>query len=328
MFRMVSPSRGRLLLVLVAILAWPSPGHAQMSARVRGTVLDIDGQPVAGATITFDYQGGLTRQVEAVSGDDGGYIQLGLQRGPYSVTAEKEGVGRQTEEITLRVGQQIELDLTLVPELVRELSELSADEFAELERGVTLKPLLDAAVAARGAGNYDEAVARFEEALASVPDCHECHHGLGTVYRDQQDYDNAEVAFKRSLEVNPEYAPAYEGLTSIYNAQRRFDEAAEANQRAAELSGGGADGSSEDPDAIFNQGLINWNAGNVAEAKAQFEQTLELDPTYGEAHYWLGMASLNEGNLAGARTELQRYVELDPTGRFADQVRDMLTQLP
>ena len=329
MLRVLPAGRVIIPLALVTILAWPPLGHAQMSARVRGTVLDIDGQPVAGATVTFEYQGGLTRQFEVVSDDDGGYSQSGLQRGPYSVTAEKEGVGRRTEELTLRVGQQVDdLDITLVPEDLRIMSELSEEELAALERDMTLEPLLEAAVAAHEAADYDEAIARFEEALASVADCHECHHGLGMVYADQADYDNAEAAFKRSLEVSPQYAPAYEGLASIYNAQRRFDAAAEAAQRAAELSGGGAADSSADPDAVFNQGLINWNAGNVAEAKAQFEQTLELDPNHGEAHYWMGMANLNEGKLAEAKVEFERYVELDPDGRFADQARGVMTQLP
>lgn len=315
------------LLALVTILTWPAPGHSQTPALVSGAVLDVDGQPVGGATITFEYQGGLTRQLEAVSDDDGRYRQVGLQWGPYRITAAKEGVGRRTAEITLRVGQQLEFDITLVSEEVRALAELSAEELAELERGVAMKPVLDAAVAAREAGNYDEAIARFEEALASVSDCHECHHGLGLVHADQADYDSAEAAFNRSLEVNPQYAPAYQGLASIYNAQRRFDDAAEANQRAAELSAAGTAGDA-DSDAVFNQGLINWNAGNVVEAKAQFEQTLELDPNHGEAHYWMAMASLNEGNLAGAKTGFERYVELEPDGRFADQARGMITQLP
>ena len=79
MVRVLSPKRGILLLVLVAIPAWPSAGHAQMSARVRGTVLDVDGQPVEGATVTFEYQGGLTRQFEATTNGDGDYMQMGLQ---------------------------------------------------------------------------------------------------------------------------------------------------------------------------------------------------------------------------------------------------------
>jgi hypothetical protein len=40
------------------------------------------------------------------------------------------------------------------------------------------------------------------------------------------------------------------------------------------------------------------------------------------------MANLNEGELAGAKIAFERYVELEPDGRFADQARGMVTQLP
>ena len=42
--------------------------------------------------------------------------------------------------------------------------------------------------------------------------------------------------------------------------------------------------------AVFNQGVILWNAGKIPEAKAQFEQAVKLDPNMADAHYWLGMA--------------------------------------
>jgi Flp pilus assembly protein TadD len=329
MLRPVPSFQTVLSLALLALLASPGIADAQMSARVRGTVLDLDGRPVDGATVVFDYQGGLSRQLEATTNDEGEYLQMGLQRGPYTVKAIKDGVGERAEEITLRVGQQIELDFTLVPVGMRTMGDLSEAERAEYERETSLRASMDAAVAASVAGDYDDAIAKFEEVLAEVPDCHECQNGIGMIHAQREEYDDAETAFQRAIEIDPDYGPAYEGLAGIYNAQRRFDEAVAASERAAELSGGGgAAGGAADPDTVFNQGLINWNAGNVEEAKAQFVQTLELDPDHGEAHYWMGMANLNEGNLSEAAALFERYVELEPDGRFAEQAQGMLTQLP
>lgn len=327
MFRELATERLIVPLALVTVLAWPTPGLGQMSARVRGRVLDINGQPVEGAVVTFDFQA-ATRRLEETTDDRGRYVQMGLQSGSYTITAEKEGVGRRIEEVTLRVGQQIDLDLVLMPAGMVDVSKLPPDERADYERELAVKPRLDAAAAASRAGNYDEAIAHLEEALASSPNCLECHHGIGVAYASKKDYPNSEAAFKRALEINAEFAPAYMGLSSIYNAQRRFDEAAEASQQAAEVSGGGEAGVGADAKAIFSQGLINWNAGRTEEAKAQFLQTLELDPNHGEAHYWMGMAHLNAGQLAEAKAEFGRYLELEPAGRFADQATAMMTQLP
>ena len=299
-------------------------GFAKM--QEGGVIMDVDGEPVEGASVTFKFRGGVTREQTATTNDEGEYMQMGLQNGPYIIVAAKDGVGERTEEITLRVGQQEELDFQLVPVGMRAISDLTDEERAEYERAEALIVTIEAAVEATAAGNFGTAIATFEEGLLANPDCFQCYHGIGMAYLAQEEYGDAEAAFNSSLEVNPDYAQAYEGLATIYNTQRRFDEAVEASQRAAELSGGG--GVLADPDAIFNQGLINWNAGNIEEARAQFAETLELDPNHGEAHYWVGMASLNEGNLTVAKTEFERYIELEPDGRFADQARGMVTQLP
>lgn len=318
--------RGLVLLVVLAVLAWPSVAAAQMSARVRGVIMNVDGEPVEGATVTFTFQGGVNREQAATTNAEGEYMQMGLQSGPYRIVAAKDGVGERTEEITLRVGQQEELDIQLVPVGMRAVSDLTDEERAEYERAEALLVTLEAAVELATGGDFGAAITAFEEGLSANPDCFQCYHGIGMAYLEQEEYGDAEAAFNSSLEVNPDYAEAYEGLATIYNTQRRFDEAVAASERAAELSGGG--GLLADPDTVFNQGLINWNAGNIEEAKAQFAETLELDPNHGEAHYWVGMANLNEGNLAGAKTEFERYIELEPDGRFADQARGLVTQLP
>ena len=326
MFCVQRSGRGLVLLVVLAVLAWPSVAAAQMSARVRGVIMNVDGEPVEGATVTFTFQGGVNREQAATTNTEGEYMQMGLQSGPYRIVAAKDGVGERTEEITLRVGQQEELDIQLVPVGMRAVSDLTDEERAEYERAEALLVTLEAAVELATGGDFGAAITAFEEGLSANPDCFQCYHGIGMAYLEQEEYGDAEAAFNSSLEVNPDYAEAYEGLATIYNTQRRFDEAVAASERAAELSGGG--GLLADPDTVFNQGLINWNAGNIEEAKAQFAETLELDPNHGEAHYWVGMANLNEGNLAGAKTEFERYIELEPDGRFADQARGMVTQLP
>ena len=65
---------------------------------------------------------------------------------------------------------------------------------------------------------------------------------------------------------------------------------------------------------MFNQGVILWNAGKIADAKKQFEGAIAANPNHAESHYQLGMALVNEGNLAGAATEFETYLKLAPDG--------------
>jgi Flp pilus assembly protein TadD len=78
---------------------------------------------------------------------------------------------------------------------------------------------------------------------------------------------------------------------------------------------------------MFNQGVILWNGGKVAEAKKQFEAAIQANPSHPEAHYQLGMALVNEGNLAAAGGEFETYLKLAPEGPNAATAKSLVAQL-
>ena len=309
--------------LVVAAIASVAASAAQNSARVFGVVTDRGGEPVAGATVTLEFAGGLARSYELTTDEAGEYLQMGLMRGPYTLTAAKEGVGVNRVAIDLVAGQELEQDLALltVEEIYRE--SLSEEERAEFDaRNATTDAFEQGLAAARG-GRLDEAAEHLRTALEATPDCAECQRNLGIVYGRMEAWAEAEAAFRAALALAPDNAETYDGLAEIYNAQRRFDDAAEASAAAARLSGGGDD----DPAAVFDQGLIFWNAGRLDEARQQFERTLALDPEHGEAHYWLGMANLNAGQMAEAAAEFKLYLDREPNGRFAAQATGILSSI-
>ena len=87
----------RLCRSMVAVVVLTSASvvaaSAQNSARVFGVITDRGGQPVAGATVTLEFAGGLTRSFEVTTDEAGEFLQIGLARGPYTLTATREGVG-------------------------------------------------------------------------------------------------------------------------------------------------------------------------------------------------------------------------------------------
>src|SRR5438270_676341 len=97
--------------------------------------------------------------------------------------------------------------------------------------------------------------------------------------------------------------------------------AMEAGGTAAGAAGGG------NADAMFNQGVILWNAGKIADAKKQFEAAVAANPSHAEAHYQLGMALVNEGNLPKAADEFETYLKLAPNGPNATQAKALVAQL-
>ena len=317
----------RSLVPIVAIAiagAAAAPAAAQNNARVFGVITDPGGQPVEDVTVTLVYEGGLARSYEVATNAEGEFLQMGLVRGPYTLTAIKEGVGINRAAIDLSAGQSLEHDLTLrsLEEVYRE--SVSEEERAALDAQAATTDAFEQGLAAVRGGDLAAAVGFFQTALETTPECAECQRNLGIVQGRLGAYDDAEAAFRAALALEPDNAESYVGLAEIYNAQRRFDDAAEASAAAARLSGGGG---GDDATAVFDQGLIFWNSGRLDEARQQFERTLVLDPGHGEAHYWLGMANLNAGQMAEAAAEFEIYLDREPNGRFAATATGILSSI-
>ncbi len=155
-----------------------------------------------------------------------------------------------------------------------------------------------------------------------APSCFDCHFNIGVAYMAKKDEKAAEAAWKQALEVKADYAEALNALSTLYNNQKRFDEAAAMSAKAA-AAGGGAGNA----DATFNQGIILWNQGKIAEAKAKFEETIKMNASHPDAHFQLGMALLNEGKLPEAVGAFESYLKLAPEGQYATQAKGMIAQL-
>jgi len=305
----------------VLALALAVPAAAQSTGMIKGLVHDDKNQPVEGAKITIEYSEGVNRKQETKTNKKGEFVQIGLQSGAYKVTAEKEGVGSQMFEARVRLGQATEVNFVLSGKN----APASKEEVAKVAE---LKKSFEEGVAASRAGNLDEAIAKFQRAAELSPSCADCYYNIGYAYSQKKEYDKAEAAFKKAVEIKPDYGEAYNGLANIYNAQRKFDEAAAASSKAAELGGAAAAaGGGGNVNAMYNQGVILWNAGKIPEAKKQFEAVLKVDPNHAESHYQLGMALVNEGNLAGAATEFETYLKLSPDGPNAATAKSLVSQL-
>lgn len=312
----------RSFLTLAAALAIAVPVLAQSTGIVRGTVRDDKGQPVEGAKVTIEMNGGTGRRFETKSDKKGEYIQVGLSSGSYKVAAEKDKLGSAPVTVNVRVNQRAEANLMLGVNAAAATKEGQA-KMAEL------KKLFDEGVALSTAGKHNEAIEKFTAAAGVNASCNDCYNNIGFSYAQMKDYDKAEAAYKKAVELKADDATGYSGLATVYNAQRKFDLASEASAKATQLAGNlsATGGSAGSADAQYNQGVILWNGGKIAEAKKAFEAAVQSNPNHAEAHYQLGMALVNEGNMAGAATEFDTYLKLAPEGSNAPTAKALLAQL-
>ena len=285
----------------------------------------MQGQPVENAKVTIEADGS-NRKFETKSNKKGEFIQIGLMSGRYKISAEKDKVVSNVAEISVAISRPAEANLVLGAAAAAGASKEMAAKNAEI------KKVFEEGVEASRAGNHEDAIAKFKHAAELNPNCFDCYYNIAYSATQKKDYEGAEAAYKKAIEIKADYAEAYNGLANVYNATRKFDEAAAASAKAMELSsaigaGGAAGGGGGNADALFNQGVILWNGGKVAEAKKQFEAAVAANPNHAEAHYQLGMALVNEGNLPAAGNEFETYLKLAPNGPNAATAKGILATI-
>jgi tetratricopeptide (TPR) repeat protein len=310
----------------LAVIAVPS--YAQ-TGQVKGKVVDASGKPIEGAVVTIEGSDSGGRKFTVKTNKNGDYIQIGLQPGQYKITAVKDQLTQSSDK---RIGlDMVEVNFALKPGgNAGNMSD--EDRKKAAAKTAAIKTAFDEGVTLSNAGKNDEAIAKFNEVLGQVPKCVECYSNIGANYAQKKDWTQAEASYKKAIELDPNSADAYNGLANVYNAQKKFDQAAEASAQAMKLASaagaaGGAAGGGASASAMFNQGVILWNAGKIADAKKQFEDAVKADPKLADAHYWLGMANLNEGKMPDAATHFDDYLKLAPTGQYAEQAKGILTQI-
>jgi len=150
-----------------------------------------------------------------------------------------------------------------------------------------------------------QAKAAAEQALAIDASLAEAHTALACVRALYEwDWAAADALFRRAIAHNPQYATAHQWYAmNCLVPQGRFDEAHAELERALAL----------DPLSLAvntSVGLRAFYARELASATGALRKTVELNPEFGAAHYFLGHALISMGRYDEAITALERAVTL------------------
>jgi tetratricopeptide (TPR) repeat protein len=317
MIRMAFHRLATGFLSAAVVLACAASAAAQTGV-VRGKIIDAQGAPVEGAKVTISAKA-MKSSRELKTNKKGEFVQVGLFPGAYTITAEKEQL-KATQDTQVSIGDNPPIEMKLAP------AAGGSPEMAA--KAAALQKAFDEGVEFSKAGKFDESIAKFNEAIAQAPGCYDCYYNIGYAHSQKKDWDQAEIAYKKAVELKPDHAAAWNGLANIYNIQKKTDLAMEASAKAAQYGGASATaGGGANAGALYNQGVILWNAQKYAEAKEKFEAATKADPKYGEAWYLLGKAHINLGEFANAVTAFEGYLQAEPTGSHADEVKKNIEDL-
>jgi tetratricopeptide (TPR) repeat protein len=251
-------------VALIASLVAAVPAFAQSTGMIKGVVMDDKGQPVDGAKVVIEMSGGTGRKFETKTNKKGEYIQIGLATGAYKVVAEKDKLGSEPANVSVRANTTQQANLTLA------MASAAATKEAQAKNAAITK-VFDEGVQLSNAGQHDAAIAKFQEAIGIIPSCYNCYNNIAYSYTAKKDYANAEEAYKKSMEVKPDDAAAYVGLAGIYFNTGKAAEAKPLVEKAVTI-----DPSNADAHYIYGMTLV---AENPAKAKSEFEEFMKLAPT-------------------------------------------------
>ena len=156
------------------------------------------------------------------------------------------------------------------------------------------------AVALQQANKFDEAIAKYKEAIAASPNEAAYYYSMGTAYQAKEDMDNAMANYVKANQLNPK-EPAY---TQLINQLKQAKAAPLVNSAIEKQTKAGADGKFDlagsvadyeaalkiydDPATHGYLGTAYQALGNTEKARQEYEKALAMDKTLVDNYYYLG----------------------------------------
>ena len=310
--------RSVVLLVLAALTA--APGAAQDwsgSGRVKGTVTDLDGNPIEGAQVSYrmviDPE---TGPPPFITNKKGRYSFLGIKGGPWWIRVDAEGyyVWKSPAPVDVYssgVSDPVEVEMEKIPqeELVAR-SRYEANTF--LEDG---DAKADAGDFAGARADYEKALGQLEEVDYPV-----VLSSIAATYMNEGNIDEAKATLERALAIDPTHVSSLKMMCAIEAAQGNLEEAEALLAKIPEDE-------VLHPTTLMNMGLANFNEGNMDIAKVYMDRTIRDHPEVGTAYYYRGLIDLNLGDTDAAKADFEKFLELEPESPQAAEAKEYLSYL-
>src|SRR5712691_9905851 len=351
-----------VMIAMLAALCIPA-AFAQATGTVKGVAKDMQGNPIAGATVEW-YNTDNGRKYTLKTNKKGEYFSLGIEPGKYKVTLTQDG--KQLDQVAgFPVGMDestLDFDLKksqveaaqqkgISPEQLKAMQEQQAKLAKETNTVKALNEKLAIANQAIQGGDYETAITTLNEATQTDPTrdllwarLGDANLGSGPKQTDTAEkakrYGSAVTDYQKAIELkkknmeagakpdDPKVLAAY--YNNLGQAEARtgqLDEAVKAYDLAAQQNPAGA------AQYYYNQGAVLTNGGKVDEANAAFDKSIAADPTKADAYYQKGVNLINKATTdksgkvipaPGTAEALNKYLELQPTGQFAEGAKGML----
>lgn len=302
-----------LSLLLLASGLEVAPAYAVTQGRVMGEVVDEEGNPLAGVTVSVTtpelgdfldtYKTNKKGRFTAV------FIDATKS---YTFKLEKEGFQPFEETVKPTPGENIKVTFNMVKygTVEQKPGEVPTSSFGLTKAQRTFNE----GVTAAQEGDQETALAKFEEAVALDPDLYQAHLAAAGIYLAQERYEEALAAVQRVQEKDPENVRAVE---IAYDAENALGHTEKAQELLAELEKSGINVAAR----LFNTGVAALNVGDYKTAAEKFHRALESDPELVPAYSALAVVLVGLEDFEGAVEAADQALQRDPDEERAKRMR-------
>jgi tetratricopeptide (TPR) repeat protein len=131
------------------------------------------------------------------------------------------------------------------------------------------------------------------------------------------DAAKATARLKEVVAAKPDDAGALQLLIDILVQGGKEDEAKQYMARLPE-------GAKMDPNTVLNMGIKAFNDGKMDKAFEAFDRAVKENPERADAYYYRGLVFLNRNKNAEAKADFEKLLSLDPNNRYAAEAKEFL----
>ncbi len=180
--------------------------------------------------------------------------------------------------------------------------ERSESQIEEIKRKARIETFLEKAEMAFNVGDITQALASYKEVLLLEPQHVLAHMNMGNIYQELKLTDEAENAYLKTIKANPFYVFGSLALARLYVFSGQPDKALTILQKTLTWYRG-------DHELSLFMGLAYAFKKDARRAAEEFEKSLELNPEYPLAHFYLAV-QIQKSDPTSSKRHLQSFLNL------------------
>lgn len=306
------------ITALMLGLLFASSVNAQWTGtgRVSGVVTGSDGEPIAGATVTYRLADDPDEGPDPLTTDsDGEYRFAGLKSANWLISVEADGflpIPPQRTFVYATRNDPIRIQMEPVPQ-----------EVVKARNRAKVNERLKKADELRAEGKFEAAREDYLEALKDLEaeDHPVVLAALADTYMHEERIEEAREQLERALEIDPNHVPSLIGTMAILVDEGNFEQADELLARLPndqELH----------PTLMMKLAQGYYNSDHMEEAKTILDRTIRDHPDEAIAYYFRGLTELNLNQTEAARADMLKFLEMAPDHAEAEGAKGIIEFLP